>query len=226
MFTGMCGRFTQMYTWQELHALYSIHDRSPDRSNLEPRYNIAPTQEIDILLPLEGSQWMTRARWGLVPAWWKNELSDLPSTFNARAETVAEKPMFRLAFKSRRCVIPASGFYEWSGPKGARRPHYVTRADGRVMSFAGLWDRWQDPESGEQRLSATIIVGPANDWMSRIHNRMPVILEAEDVSAWLYGPRADLLAPPPEDLLQEWGVTPRVNSSRYQDADAVVGVPI
>jgi putative SOS response-associated peptidase YedK len=214
-----------MYTWQELHALYSIHDM-PDRSNLEPRYNIAPTQQLDILLPVDGRQWLTRARWGLVPQWWKKDLRDLPATFNARAETVAEKPMFRSAFKTRRCVIPASGFYEWSGPKDARQPHYVTRVDGKPLSFAGLWDRWQDPESGEQRLSATIIVCAGNSWMCRIHDRMPVILEPENVSAWLYAPRTDLLVPAAEDMLQEWPVTPRVNSSRYQEADAVVPLPI
>src|SRR5690625_2009259 len=101
----MCGRFTQTYSWPELHALYAIHD-PPLRANLEPRYNIAPTQEIDILLPQAGGPFLTRARWGLVPQWWKKPLRELPSTFNARAETLAERPMFRSAFRMRRCVIP------------------------------------------------------------------------------------------------------------------------
>jgi putative SOS response-associated peptidase YedK len=209
-----------MYTWRELHALYSIHDQP--RRNLEPRYNIAPTQDIDIIRSAEeGAQSLDRARWGLVPGWWKKTLKDLPSTFNARAETVAEKPMFRSAFKSRRCVIPASGFYEWTGPKGERQPWYVTAADEKPLSFAGLWERYRDPDSGEDGLSATIIVGPANDFMSKIHNRMPVILAPESIESWLAKPSSDLLAPIPEDALQAWKVSPRVNSSRYQDADAV-----
>jgi putative SOS response-associated peptidase YedK len=84
-------------------------------------------------------------RWGLVPYWWKKSLKDVPSTFNARAERVADGPMWRSAFKSRRCIIPASGFYEWTGPKSARIPHYFTAADGQPLAFAGLWDNWRDP---------------------------------------------------------------------------------
>ncbi len=86
-------------------------------------------------------------RWGLVPSWWKKPLNELPSTFNARAETVVEKPMFRSAFKSRRCVIPASGFYEWIGKPGAKTPHYFSARSGAPLAFAGLWETWRDPES-------------------------------------------------------------------------------
>jgi putative SOS response-associated peptidase YedK len=216
----MCGRFTQVYTWRELHALYSIHDRV-ERSNLEPRYNIAPTQHVDIVLPAGTGHELARARWGLVPSWWKKELRDMPSTFNARAETVAEKPMFRAAFKARRCVIPASGFYEWTGEKGARQPHYITRRDGLPMSLAGLWETWRDPASGEEIMSTTIIVCEANEWMSRLHHRMPVVLEAPDIDAWLHEAKGDILKPAAEDVLLEWPVDPRVNSSRHQGADAI-----
>lgn len=215
----MCGRFTQLYTWEELHGLYELGGQTT--LNLEPRYNVTPTQTIDVVLPAErGGQTLARARWGLVPVWWKKELRELPATFNARAETVAEKPMFRSAFKARRCIIPASGFYEWTGPKGERQPHYITRKDGRPMSLAGLWERWKSPE-GEELLSATIVVGPASEWMEAIHDRMPVILEPEDVAAWLQEPRADLMRPAPLDLLMEWKVTPRMNSNRYYEADAI-----
>ena len=106
----MCGRFTQRLSWEELHRLADLIGQP---RNLAPRYNIAPTTQIEVLRPAEtGGNELVQMRWGLVPGWWKKPLKDLPATFNARAETVAEKPMFRTAFKTRRCIIPASGFYE------------------------------------------------------------------------------------------------------------------
>jgi len=143
-------------------------------------------------------------------------LSELPATFNARAE----KPMFRSAFKSRRCVITASGFYEWTGAKGAKTPHYFGAPDGRPLAFAALWEHWRDPDSDTKVDSATIIVGAANAWMRRFHDRMPVILDWRDAGAWMTGadPGA-LLRAPPEDALQEWIVSPRVNRSGVGDDD-------
>lgn len=113
----MCGRFTQHLSWEELHRLADLVGQP---RNLGPRYNIAPTTQIEVPRPTASGNELTPMRWGLVPSWWKKPLSELPSTFNARAETVAEKPMFRSAFKSRRCVIPASGFCEWTGAKGSK----------------------------------------------------------------------------------------------------------
>jgi putative SOS response-associated peptidase YedK len=162
-------------------------------------------------------------RWGLIPAWWKKPLADLPSTFNARAETVAEKPMFRSAFKTRRCIIPASGFYEWTGKPGAKTPHYFSARDGQPLAFAALWERWRNPEAQECVESATIIVGPANDWMRPYHDRMPVILDWRDSDAWLQGAQpGELLRPPPENALQEWIVSPRVNRSGVGDDDTAL----
>ena len=113
-------------------------------------------------------------RWGLVPAWWIKSLKELPSTFNARAETIAEKPMFRSAYGARRCIIPASEFYEWTGPKSDRQPRYISAADGSpVLAMAGLWEGWTDPETKESVLPATISVTAANKFMSAIHGRMP-----------------------------------------------------
>lgn len=217
--SGMCGRFTQLYSWQDLVAAYRILDQAP--LNLEPRYNIAPTQQIDIVLPEGAGHRVARARWGLVPMWWKKELRELPSTINARAETVAEKPMFRSAYKARRCIIPASGFYEWTGPKSARLPWYISAADGKPMSFAGLWEKFRDPGTGEEALSATIIVCPANGFMGSIHDRIPVILNPADVDAWMAESGADLMRPCPEGQLEAWRVSPNVNSNRYHEADAV-----
>ena len=119
-------------------------------------------------------------RWGLVPFFWKKPLKEVPATFNARAETVHEKPMFREAFRRRRCIIPASGFYEWTGEKGNKTPHLFTAADASpILAFAGLWDKWKDPATGEEVLSCTMVVSEATAWMAPYHDRMPVLLTGE-----------------------------------------------
>jgi putative SOS response-associated peptidase YedK len=219
----MCGRFTQNLSWEELHRLADLIGQP---RNLAPRYNIAPTTQIEVIRRHDSGCELTPMRWGLVPLWWKKPLKELPSTFSARAETVAERPMFRSAFKSRRCIIPASGFYEWTGEKGAKTPHYFSSTDGRPLTFAGLWETWRDPESDTRVDSATIIVGAANEWMSRFHERMPAILEWRDADAWMAGDdRGSLLRPPPEDALQEWIVSPRVNRSGVGDADPAMIEP-
>jgi putative SOS response-associated peptidase YedK len=215
----MCGRTTHLYTWREIYELYRLTARPG--LNIRASTNVAPTEDVCAVLPGEEHNRLVSARWGLVPAWWKKPLRDLPSTFNARAETVAEKPMFRAAFKSRRCIVPVSGFFEWTGPKGERLPWYITRTDGAPLSLAGLWEAYRDPETGEDGLSATIIVTEANPFMAQLHHRMPVILRPDEIEAWLAEPRADLLRPMPGDDLQAWRVTPRVNSSRYKEPDAI-----
>lgn len=213
----MCGRFTQAYTWAEVERFLSVI--GPAR-NLRPRYNISPTTQIDVLREGATGRELVPMRWGLVPSWWKKPLNELPSTFNARAETLAETPMFRSAFKARRCIIPASGFYEWTGAPGSKTPHYFTARSGEPLAFAALWEPATHPETGEPLASTTIVVGPANGWMSRFHDRMPVILDWRDAGAWMAGGRlAELLRPPPEDALQEWIVSPRVNRSGVGDDD-------
>jgi len=139
----MCGRFTQRLSWEELHRLADLIGQP---RNLAPRYNIAPTTQIEVLRPAEtGGNELVQMRWGLVPGWWKKPLKDLPATFNARAETVAEKPMFRTAFKTRRCIIPASGFYEWTGKAGAKTPHYFSARCGEPLALAALWEQAKHP---------------------------------------------------------------------------------
>lgn len=140
------------------------------------------------------------------------------------AETVAEKPMFRSAFRSRRWVVPASGFYEWTGPKTARQPWYISASAGGVLSFAGLWERYRDPETGEDRMSATIVVCEANNFMAKLHDRMPVILDGSGIEAWLTGADNELLKPAPDDVLQAWPVSPAVNSNRYHEPDTVMAI--
>jgi putative SOS response-associated peptidase YedK len=204
----MCGRFTQAYTWRELVALYRL---TQPAINLQPRYNIAPTTTIDVVIPRGGDLLeLVPMRWGLIPSWWKKTAKEVPSTFNARAETVATKPMFRTAFKRSRCVIPASGYYEWKPTPGGKQPYYISARDGSVLSFAGLWDEWHDPEAGEPVKSCTIIVTTANDFTRKIHDRMPVVLE--QFEPWLTGAAGnELLKPAPESMLQMWPVSRRVN---------------
>ena len=145
----------------------------------------------------------------------------MPATVNARAETVAEKPMFRAAFWQRRCIIPASGFYEWTGRKGAKTPHLFTAGDGSpVLAFAGLWDRWRDAATGEDVVSATIIVSGASAWMQPYHDRMPVLLTPDQFDPWLTGAAGlDALQPAAEDALREWIVSDRVNRTGRDDED-------
>jgi putative SOS response-associated peptidase YedK len=163
-------------------------------------------------------------RWGLVPFFWKKTLKDVPPTFNARAETVADKPMFREAFKRRRCIIPASGFFEWTGEKGDKQPHLFTAADGSpILAFAGLWDNSRDPVSGEELLSCTIIVSGASAWMLPYHDRMPVLLAAKDFDAWLDGTLgSNALRPATENALREWPVSKRMNRTGVGDDDPTI----
>jgi putative SOS response-associated peptidase YedK len=180
----MCGRFTQSYTWRELVDLYRL--TQPAR-NLRRRYNIAPTTSIDVLRLADTGPELVPMRWGLIPGWWKKTAKEVPSTFNARAETAAEKPMFRSAFKRTRCIVPASGYYEWRKVEGGKQPYFISAADGAVLSIAGLWDQWKEPESGETISTATLIVTAANDFTRPIHDRMPVLLGQEHHDASLSG---------------------------------------
>ena len=227
----MCGRFTQAYTWAEVHAFLDL--TGPAR-NLRPHYNLAPTDTIDVARLGVGGRELIPMRWGLVPSWWGRPLKELPATFNARAETVAVKAMFKAAFQARRCIIPASGFYEWTGPRKERTPHYFSSPSGEPLAFAGLWESWRDPASGETIPSATIIVRGANEWMTRYHDRAPVLLERKDFDLWLSGDAlfaegtsnpVSLLRPAREDALQEWIVSSRVNRSGVGDDDPTVSEP-
>jgi putative SOS response-associated peptidase YedK len=157
------------------------------RHNLRPRYKIAPTTQIHVVSLADGTPELVPMRWGLIPGWWKKTAKEVPSTFNARAETVAQKPMFRSAFKRTRCIVPASGYYEWQTIGKAKQPYFISAADGAVLSIAGLWDQWKEPETGETIASATLIVTAANDFTRRIHDRMPVMLDQRDHEAWLTG---------------------------------------
>jgi putative SOS response-associated peptidase YedK len=219
----MCGRFVRTYTWADLQRLYALQHAN---SNLQPRYNICPTTQIDTVVELHARRHLVPMRWGLVPAWWSKPLKELRlATFNARVETVAEKPFFRSSFKRKRCLIPATGYYEWHTEGKEKQPYYFTRRDGQTIAIAGLWDEWKNPETKKPLLSCTMIIGPANKFVSQIHERMPVILEAKDFEQWEHGDVKDaaaLMKPASEDVLQKWSVSKRVNSSRADGDDATL----
>jgi putative SOS response-associated peptidase YedK len=210
---GMCGRFVQRYTWDDIQDLYDLQDGAAP--NLQAHYNVAPTDSVSVVRSSTGGTTeLISMRWGLVPWWWKKPLKQLPASFNARAESVADKPMFRDAFKRHRCIIPASGYYEWLKRPDGRQPYFISAADGGVLSFAGLWDRWKNPETGEPVISCTIIVTDANVLTRPIHDRMPVVLDKADIRPWLSGEAGvKLLKPTAEDRLRMWPISRRVNHS-------------
>lgn len=221
----MCGRFTRRYTWAELQRLYML---TQPALNLQPRYNICPTTMIDAVIARDGKRELIPMRWGLVPGWWKKPLKELRlATFNARVETVAVKPFFRGAFKRTRCLIPASGYYEWEDTPTGKRPWYFTARDGSpVLTIAGLWDEWTNVETGELLKSCTMIITDANAFVGEVHDRMPALLAPKDFDAWLSSQAGtEVLKPVADDLLQRWPVSRRVNSPRADDDDATLISP-
>lgn len=185
----MCGRYSLL----DLSDFLAMFPWVMPPEKFAPRYNIAPTQPILTLTNQRGGT-LDHTLWGLIPNWAKPRDSAKP-LINARCETVSEKPAFRGPFRHHRCIIPASGFYEWNARAGAKQPHYVTLDSGRPMLFAGLWEMTHDGAGGEIATSC-IITTPANEAMRKVHDRMPAILSKEDAMRWVKAPdieAADLL---------------------------------
>jgi putative SOS response-associated peptidase YedK len=216
----MCGRYLLDAQPDLLRRAFGLGGEEPP--DLAPRYNIAPTQRVPIVRAGEdGRRETVVARWGLIPPWAKDPAIGA-RLINARAETIEEKPSFRAPFRAkRRCVVPASGFYEWQRPaEGPKRPHVIRRKDGGPVGFAGLWEPWTDPGTGETVATFTIITTAANELAAEVHDRMPVILAPEDYGTWLEAPApiaADLLRPCPAAWLEAVPVSDRVNSPRNDD---------
>ena len=220
----MCGRFTVKATWAELVALYRLTMEAPPH-NLRRRYNICPTDPVDVVTAEEGKRELVTMRWGLVPWWWSKPLKELRmATFNARAETVDTKPVFRDAFKRTRCLIPMCGYYEWKDTPSGKQPWYFTAADGApLLTAAGLWDEWKNRDTSERLKSCTMIITEPNEVAAEIHDRMPVFLTQEQFTPWLSGDAgAEYLKPVPNDYLQRWPVSKRVNSSKADADDATL----
>ncbi|MBD2002644.1 MULTISPECIES: SOS response-associated peptidase [Cyanophyceae] len=177
----MCGRFSQSKSAETIAQVFQVNNVPP----LTPRYNIAPTQQIQTILQnAEQSQReFQMLHWGLIPSWAKDPKMGA-RMINARAETVAEKPSFRAAFKQRRCLILADGFYEWEQQEKNKQPFYFRMNDEHPFAFAGLWEHWKSGD-GEVIDSCTILTTEPNDLMRPVHNRMPVIIDPKDYDLWL-----------------------------------------
>ena len=202
----MCGRFTQRFSWREVHALLSL---SGPALNLRPRYNVAPTQDVAAVRAEEDGRRLAMLRWGLIPSWAKDPRIG-SKLINARAETASTKPSFRAAFRGRRCLVPADGFYEWTGRGSVRQPWLIGLEGGAPFAFAGLWERWTVPEGlelagslaarrpGDVVETCTILTTSAHEAVAAIHHRMPVILPPEAFDSWLGGESVALepFAPP------------------------------
>lgn len=220
----MCGRYVQYTPVSELEPLFGL---SPGADEWPPRYNITPGSPVlACRVDAEGRRELATLHWGLIPSWAKDRKIG-HRTINARAETVAEKPAFRSAFKRRRCLIPANGFYEWKTTAAGRQPHYFTMKDGTPFAFAGLWEEWIDKETGEHLPSCTIIVTEANELVRSVHDRMPVILPPERYTIWLDPAVHEresleaLLIPYPSGSMVTYPVDRRVNTPANDDASLI-----
>ena len=225
----MCGRFTQRMTWRELHERMDLIGTP---LNLRPRYNVAPGQDVAVVRPgTGGGRGLAMLRWGLTPSWAKDPAIAWKLII-ARSETAAEKPSFRAAFRHRRCLIPADGFYEWQRRGGIKQPWLFGLHDGAPFAFAGLWETWTVPEgasltgslaersAGNAVETCTILTTAANDTVAPVHGRMPVILPRDSWDTWLAGEDV-ALAPYPADDMAAQPVSTMVNRAANEDPRCV-----
>jgi len=214
----MCSRYNLTSPPEAVRAYFGY----ADTPNFPARYNIAPTQPIPVVcLDRQGARRFRLMRWGLLPPFVKDP-KRFPTLINARSEEVLEKPSFRNAARRRRCLIPADGFYEWTGPKGKRRPFLLSPREPRLVAFAGLYECWTDPTGGEVD-TVTILTCAANRTVAALHDRMPVVLEPEHFEAWLdvEGVSAEealaILSPAADDLFEAVELHPKINDSRKDE---------
>jgi len=214
----MCGRFAFYSPGEATAALFGVSTSL----EVQPRYNIAPTQFIAAIRDDENdARELTMLRWGLVPFWAK-DASIGNRMINARAETVAEKPSFRAAYRERRCLVLADGFYEWHTEASVKVPYFISLASGQPFALAGLWENWHSKQGDETIQSTTVITTAANDFMSPLHHRMPVILEADTADRWLAGD--DEIVDSAAEImpkLKAWPVDRRVNNARNEGEDLI-----
>jgi len=232
----MCGRYVLAQPVEQVAEYFGATVAPALEQAYAPSYNVAPTDNVIGLAPLPSGERVLRGyRWGLVPSW-ATDPSIGNRLFNARAETVASRPAFRSAFRSRRIAVVADGYYEWKkGPSNRRQPYYFQRADGAPMAFAGLWEPWRKPggpEEGEWLRTCTIITADAASDVAAIHDRMPAILEAGALEIWLDPTAEDeeeleaLLAPGPTGTLRYYPVGRQVGNVRNNDPELLAKVEI
>jgi len=219
----MCGRFTQERSSSELAEIFDAEDLAELEGD---RFNVAPTDEANVIVQRSERRAVTRYRWGLIPHW-----ADDPrigsKMFNARAETLARSPAFRDAFARKRCLVPVDSFYEWRREGNLRVPFRVVRDDGRPLTLAGLWAGWRDDDTGEIRRTFTIVTSGPNSLMRPIHNRMPVVVPPEAWERWLDPSLSNpaqlqgLLQPIEDDHLEAYEVSRLVNNVRNDGPDLI-----
>jgi len=219
----MCGRIsTAGISADSLKTHFDVDSAFPFTLS----YNVAPTRQIPAIIEQNNIRKLEPFRWGLIPHWVKDR-KIIATAFNARAETLTHKPLFRDSIKSKRCLVLATGFYEWKKWGGKKQPYYIYRADQRPLAFAGLWDIWEDNITGEAIESCTIITIPAAHQMTRIHERMPAVLEREIFDTWL-DPEfnntdvlQDILITPQADVLEMYPVSSYVSNSRNDGEECI-----
>jgi putative SOS response-associated peptidase YedK len=219
----MCGRYAFFSPAEAVKRVFALDD-VPE---LEPRYNVAPTQDVAaVRTGEEGARAFSMLHWGLVPKWAK-ERAIGNRMINARSETLSEKPSFREAFKKRRCLVLADGWYEWQVAAGGKQPWFIRSKDARPFAFAGLWERWKDPANGSTLESCTIVTTDAAESIRKIHERMPVVLEEADWDRWMdtafsdTGMLSELLKPCDPKTLEAWPVSRQVNAPKNQGPELI-----
>jgi putative SOS response-associated peptidase YedK len=222
----MCGRFTLLAPGEAVAELFDLSETP----QLAPRYNIAPTQPVAAVRYNndKNQRELAHFHWGLIPRWAKDP-SIGSRMINARSETAAEKPSFRAAFKYRRCLVPTDGFYEWWKVDGGKQPVLIKMKDERPFAIAGLWEHWQSPDGSEIE-SVTLLTTEPNDLLTKIHNRMPVILAEKDYDLWLDpgaqhpGEVQPLMRPFPGDKMTFYPVSTHVNNPRNEDPTCIIPI--
>jgi putative SOS response-associated peptidase YedK len=215
----MCGRVIQTSTPEAIRRLFDAIAPVP---NAPPRYNGAPSQELMVLRrnPETRERTLQLLRWGLIPSWTKDAKGGR-KPINARAETIASSPMFKAAYAKRRCLLPIDGFFEWKAIKGSKtkQPYALAMKDRSPFAVAGIWENWTRPDTDEAIRTFAVITCEANELVSQIHDRMPVIIAPTDYDRWLGqepDPR-DLMKPFPAEPMTMWPISTRVNSPKNDD---------
>jgi putative SOS response-associated peptidase YedK len=218
----MCGRYVIASSPEALRRLFGY----AEQPNFPPRYNVAPTQPVPVVMLENGARHFSLMRWGFLPSWVKD-----PRTFalviNARAETVLEKPSFRNAIKRRRCLLPADGYYEWQASPARKRPFFIRRRDGEPVAFAGVAETWTGP-NGEEVDTVAIVTAAASPEMAALHDRVPVTIDSRDFDRWLDGSMTEaedamtMLVAPPRGTFVWHEVSTAVNRVANDSADLIV----
>lgn len=224
----MCGRFTSLLSPEFLNVIREIFGITPPEQ-FEPRYNIAPTQQVWVIRNDGDHNRLELMKWGFVPSWAKDPAIG-SRMINARSETVQVKPAFRHSIRYRRCIVPTAGFFEWSHVEGKKQPNFIRMADGSPMCLAGLWDHWKSPGEENWLETFTILTTASNELLSPIHDRMPVILGPENYSLWLnremHDPEQllDLYRPFSSNLLEMYRVPDLVNNPRFDSPACIARI--